>query len=359
MVMVEDIRLQHFRSYVDESFELEPGVNIVVGPNTAGKTNLLEAIQIICQGGSYRASDAGLIQKNQSWSRLDSHTSHGLRVVKLNVLESTGRVQKTFTVSGKNTKHLSHDKTIPAVLFEPNHLLLLTGPKEFRRNFIDDLLGQSESAFPLIRRQYKRTLAQRNTLLKKGFSQTGQLFAWNVRLSELGGEIASHRIRLIESLNKNLPDLYSELAGTKNNVTIQYDSACSIDSYGSSLLKKLEMSEKLDLQRGFTAYGPHRDDFIVKLNQNPVTNMASRGENRTLLLSLKLMELQIIEKARAKKPILLLDDVFSELDGARRRALTEFLKDHQTFITTTDADIVVQHFIGKANIIPISPVPSS
>lgn len=357
--MVEDIRLQYFRSYIDESFEFEPGVNIIVGPNAAGKTNLLEAVQIICLGDSYRASDTSLIRKDQSWSRLDSHTVFGPRVVKFELSSVAGRVQKTFTLGGKNLTRLSYDKTIPVVLFEPGHLLLLTGTKELRRNFIDDLLEQTISGFALLRRQYKRALAQRNALLKRGPNQVAQLFAWNVRLGELGGKIAGDRIRLIEELNQNLHNLYSELAGTKNSVTIHYESACDTNNYGSHLLKKLEAVESLDYQRGFTAYGPHRDDFVINLNQNLATSVASRGEIRTLLLGLKLMELQIIEKVRSKKPILLLDDVFSELDGARRRALTEFLKDHQTFITTTDADIVIQHFIGRANIIPLSPPPSN
>ncbi len=353
--MVEDIRLQHFRSYSDESFEFEPGVNIIVGPNAAGKTNLLEAIQIICLGSSYRASDTNLIQKNETWARVDAHTSFGPRTIKFTQpARPGGRIEKTLKIADKTQKILPHNKTIPVVLFEPNHLQLLTGPKELRRNFIDDLLEQTINSFGLLRRQYKRALAQRNALLKKGPDQAQQLFVWNVRLSEMGGEIANHREGLIKDLNRNIHKIYNDIAGTKNSVTIHYESTCAPNNYGSQLLKKLEAAESIDYQRGFTAYGPHRDDFVVGLNQSPAASTASRGEIRTLLLSLKLMELQIVEKVRSKKPILLLDDVFSELDGARRRALTEFLKDHQTFITTTDADIVIQHFMDKAHIIPIT-----
>lgn len=350
---VEDIRLQNFRSYQDESFEFEPGVNIIVGPNAAGKTSLLEAVQIICLGGSYRAGDADLVQKEQDWARLDAHTGFGPRAVKFELL-GPGRIRKTFSFGGKTLKRLAYDKTIPVVMFEPNHLQLLTGPKELRRNFLDGLLEQTVNSFSLLRRQYKRALTQRNTLLKKGPGQAAQLFAWNVRLGELGGKIATERIHLVEVLNQELQNLYRELSTTKSSVTVRYETACDARDYGSQLLKKLEASREIDYQRGFTAYGPHRDDFAIGLNGYPAANVASRGEVRTLLLGLKLIELKLIENVRSKKPILLLDDVFGELDGARRRALTEFLRGHQAFITTTDADIVVQHFMDKAHIIPVN-----
>lgn len=351
--MIEDIRLQHFRSYVDESFEFEKGVNIIVGPNTAGKTNLIEAIQIICLGASYRATDTDLIQKNKEWARLDAHTSHGPRTVKLEPSNNINRIQKTFTVGGKNLRRLNYEKTIPVVLFEPNHLQLITGQKELRRDFLDNLLEQTVSGFSLVRKNYKRALAQRNALLKREPAQSSQLFAWNVRLSELGSQIANHRIKLTEDINKELENLYRQLSNSKAKVVVNYESAANNRDYGPWLLRKLEASEDIDYLRGFTAYGPHRDDFVIKLNNHPVSNIASRGEVRTLLLGLKLIELKLIENTRNKKPILLLDDVFGELDGSRRRALTEFLKNHQAFITTTDADIVIQHFIGKANIIPL------
>jgi DNA replication and repair protein RecF len=132
---------------------------------------------------------------------------------------------------------------------------------------------------------------------------------------------------------------------------LQYQSSCNQEQYSSDLLHKLEQSTQRDLERGFTTHGPHRDDFGILLKDKPVQEAASRGETRTLLLALKVLELRLLETKRQQKPILLLDDVFSELDGARRRALTEVLHDHQTFITTTDADVVLKHFTDKSNVI--------
>jgi len=206
-----------------------------------------------------------------------------------------------------------------------------------------------------MRRHYKRVLSQRNALLKtRPNGIKDQLFVWNLRLSELGGQIASLRHALTEKLNEHMSVLYSEIAGSKQDVTIKYESKFKPETYGSALLHKLESSTELELARGFTLYGPHRDDIEIKLGGALAETSASRGEVRTLLLSLKLLELQLLESARGARPLLLLDDVFSELDGKRRQALTQFVQDYQTFITTTDADVVIQHFTDKAKILPLS-----
>ncbi|MBI1857040.1 DNA replication/repair protein RecF [Candidatus Saccharibacteria bacterium] len=349
--MITDIRLQNFRSYKDESFELGLGVNIIVGPNTSGKTNLLEAIQILCNGSSYRAKDNQLVRYKKPWARLDAHTKNGQRTVKLE--RSGDGVKKSFEIDKQIFVRLGFVKTLPVVLFEPNDLQLFHGSPELRRNFMDDLLEQTIPDFGQVRRQYRRVLTQRNSLLKRAQNTTQQqLFVWDVRLSDLGGRIATYRQQLVQNLNEKMSELYSTIANSKTQIEVNYDSACSVDNYSTSLLKKLEASTNLDFVRGFTSHGPHRDDFKILLNNHPAEDSASRGETRTLLLALKIVELSLIEVARNKKPILLLDDVFSELDGKRRRSLTEFLDSYQTFITTTDADVVVQHFLNNCTIIP-------
>jgi len=351
--MIYTLRLQNFRSYTDESFEIEPGVNIIVGPNASGKTNLLESILMLCRGGSYRAKDVELVQHDAPWARIDALTDTEQRTIKFHK-EPSGAVRKEFIINEQSLRRLSHQKTWPVVLFEPNHLLLLTGSPELRREYLDLLLDQLNPGFGATRRQYKRALAQRNALLKGDTRGLSQLFAWNVRLSTLGGQIAEQRLQLVSELNEQITGTYSTLANHESAVRIQYIGTCPTKNYGTELLNKLEKSTELDQLRGFTAYGPHRDDWMIELNGKPAEQTASRGETRTLLLSLKILELQLVESVRGKKPILLLDDVFSELDGARRMALTETLKTHQTFITTTDADVVVQHFLNECNIIPTS-----
>ncbi len=352
--MISNIRIQNFRSYADASFEFEKGVNIIVGPNASGKTNILEAILMLAQGKSYRAKDEEMVMWHKPWARIDADIFGNERIVKIEKPKSADRFQKTFTIDGQKLSRLSLPKTVPTVLFEPNFIQLLTGSPELRRNFLDDLLSQTVVGYKSTLSKYKRALAQRNSLLKRGpQAAASQLFAWDIRLSELGSQIVANRQEVLERFNQTIESVYSELAHHTSKVRLDYKTACDPENYATSLLKKLSANTELDFLRGFTAYGPHRDDVTVELNGYSVQEGASRGETRTLLLALKVIELQIIEASRQEAPILLLDDVFSELDGARRRALAHYLKDYQAFITTTDADIVIKNFTKSSNVIAL------
>lgn len=351
--MITDLRLQHFRSYTDASFELADGVNIIVGPNASGKTNILEAVLVLATGGSYRARDADLVQYDAPWARLDADTPTGVRIVKLQAV-GPEKALKSFEIDGQKLTRMMQSRTIPVVLFEPNHLLLLSGSPDLRRTFLDDLLEQTVVGYGATRRNYRRVLAQRNALLKRQPPDLHeQLFVWNLRLSELGGKIVRARAGLVERFAERMSDLYTELSQVVHRVELAYTTQFFGQEYESALLKKLESSTEADALRGFTAYGPHREDLGVAINGHAAAESASRGETRTLVLALKVLELKLLEELRGEPPLLLLDDVFSELDGKRRQALTSFVADYQTFITTTDADVVVQHFTAS-NIIPVS-----
>lgn len=349
--MITDIRLQHFRSYTDASFEIDPGVNIIVGPNASGKTNLLEAILIVALGSSYKAKDADLVQFGASWARIDADTLLGPRIVKF---KTEPTFAKSFEIDEQVLTRLHQTRTLPVVLFEPNHLLLLSGSPDLRRSFLDDLIEQTEPGYASVRRHYRRVLAQRNALLKKNPRDLAQqLFVWNVRLSELGGKIVRERQALIDRFGAHASELYASLSGRDNTIELSYATQFPVDNYETALLHKLESNLELDVLRGFTASGPHRDDLKTKIDGHEVSEAASRGETRTLVLALKVLELRLLEESRGQKPILLLDDVFSELDTVRRQALTRYVADYQTFITTTDADVVVHHFTSSS-IIPLA-----
>lgn len=355
--MIDSVRLQRFRSYRDESFEFDPEVNIIVGPNASGKTNLLESLLVACTGNSFRAKDAELVAHGAPWARIDTHGPAGARTVKLMATENSS-IKKEFVISDQKLSRLSLQKTIPVVLFEPNHLLLLHGSPDLRREYLDNLLEQTLPGYGKTRRDYRRALAQRNALLKRMHRVgpgAGQLFAWNVRLSEIGSQLATERHALVGRINEQIGELYKDLAHSKKaEVSVKYHASCDIAQYGSNLLQALEKRQDVDMERGYTTVGPHREDMLVSFDGRDASEVASRGETRTVLLVLKIMELQFIERAREQKPLLLLDDVFSELDGSRRKALTEVIKGYQTFITTTDADVVVQHFMESCHIIPLS-----
>jgi len=350
--MITGIRLQNYRSYKDSSFEFEPGVNIVIGPNAIGKTNLLEAVMVLARGSSYRARDTELVRFGKEWARLDGSFEKQKRAVKI---EQNSPTAKSFVLDDKPFKRLSLERTVPAVLFEPNHLQLLTRGPEQRRDYFDGLLERSRPAFKSLLSSYRRALAQRNALLKQGQTRaSNQLFVWNVRLSELGSQIAAARQELADDINGRLAKDYSKIASRRSKTELVYDSQFPAGNYASKLLHKLEQTAVQDFERGFTGHGPHREDFIIYLKGQPAAASASRGETRSLLLALKIYELELIEKARGAKPIFLLDDVFSELDGARRQALVSTLKNRQSIITTTDAEAVLEYFSGATHMIPLA-----
>lgn len=347
-----NLRLQNYRSYTDESFEFSPEVNIVVGPNASGKSNLLEAILVLSCGFSYRAKDDDLIRLESAWARLDGRLEAGNRTLKLE--RSATGLKKTYDFDGQSRSRFTARQTVPAVLFEPNHLLLLHGQPDSRRQFLDDLIEKIDPSYGSTRTHYKRALSQRNALLKRQPKDLNQqIFVWDLRLSELGGRIAQKRLNLVEQIDSQINELYKNIAKAKTKISINYVSRLPIDNYETSLLKKLNESIELDKLRGFTAYGPHRDDIELKFDGVTAPLVASRGETRTALLALKIFELKLLETASGRRPILLLDDVFSELDGRRRHALTDYLKKYQSFVTTTDADLITQNFAQKANLIAL------
>jgi DNA replication and repair protein RecF len=336
--VLSKLRLQNFRSYSDNLFEFSPGINVIVGPNASGKTNLLEAALIIARGKSYRARDSDLIQFNKSWASLEANLANGSkRAVKIKLLE---KADKTHIVDGKDYKRLTLNHSLPMVLFEPNHLLLLSGGPERRRDYLDDIIEQTVANYSKLRSSYKRALAQRNALLKQRPGNIhSQVFPWNVRLSEFAGQIIRRRYELTEKINTELSQTYKHLSNTKDDLKIVYEGGWAPDSYESNLLKELERNIENDKLKGFTSAGPHREDIKVLFNGHVSQEVASRGENRTAILALKVIELKSIEEHRSIKPILLLDDVFSELDNTRRSALVEYVASHQVLITSTEADL--------------------
>jgi DNA replication and repair protein RecF len=347
-----DIRLQSFRNHKDSSFELDEGVNIIVGPNGAGKTSLLEAMLMISSGKTYRSAD-NLVKHSQDWARIDAHTDeNSQRTIKMFHKVSAKAVE--FEIDKKIYKRLPAAQTMPVVVFEPNHLFLLQGEPSGRRAYLDDIIEQNDIGYSKARRDFKRSLAQRNRLLKESLQNKTSVFAWNIRFVEAATKIREGRDKLINEINKNLAETYNHISKDKTKLKIEYTSNLADENYSTSLLNKLEENYETDVLRGFTSAGPQRDDLIFIDNEKEFASSGSRGEIRTLILALKSIELELLEKKTGKKSLFLLDDVFSELDGSRRKALTSLLKNRQAIITTTDADIITKNFSQKSHIIVLS-----
>ncbi len=350
------LRLQSFRSYVDYAVEFSPGVNIVVGPNGSGKTNLLEALFVLSTGSSFRGADRDLLQHSKEWFRLDGLWENQQRVMTYRVLNE--KFEKQFVLDGAKKARLVHSQRVPVVLFEPDHLRLLRASPTLRREYIDSLAAKLQPDFTWLKHQFDRALLQRNNILKRRLpphARDDQLFVWDIKFAELAEQVVTRRQTLIAQLDAQLEQMYSQIAHKSSRAHIAYVSSSPLADYRAGLLKTLTDNVERDQQRGFTGAGPQRDDFWIELNDSPAATTASRGEMRSLLIALKMIELRLVEAQSSQSPLLLMDDVFSELDTSRRRALAELAKSHQTLITTTDADAIVEHFLNDYRVISTEP----
>lgn len=340
------LKLQSFRSYDAYAVQFSTGVNIVVGPNGSGKTNLLEALYVISTGSSFRATDRDLVRQGDDWFRIEAMYGDDQRVLTYSLLDAQS--PKHFSLDGTKRVRLSYEQKIPVVLFEPDHLRLLSGPPAARRDYLDSVLARLQPDFARARSQFERTLLQRNNILRHAERRSkaldDQLFVWNITLAEWAEQIAERRLGLIGFINSRVDELYSHIANAPSKVHLEYETDLSPTAYKTSMLRQLDAQLDKDIARGFTGVGPHRDDFALHLNGARSNITASRGEMRSLLLTLKMVELQLLADQHNHPPLLLLDDVFSELDSVRRRTLATLARPYQTIITTTDADMVQEYF---------------
>jgi DNA replication and repair protein RecF len=334
MVVIKKISIQNIRSHKKMITELSDKVTVITGQNGSGKTSIIEAIYIALQGSSFKGSDNDLLRTDSLWWRIDIQFSDG---VKRNVTYNSEKTQskKQFIIDDKKSYRLTPKNKYPVVLFEPDDLRLLNGSPVRRRQFIDRFISQLNPQYPPILHKYERALRQRNNLLKKQFVNNDELFVWDVALSEYGAYIIEQRIIFIEQINNDLNGAYDSITGPKDTISVHY-SHTYIGDITQKIINELHSNNERDKQLGSTSIGPHRHDVVFMFNNSPALSAASRGEIRTIVLALKFLEVDIIEKITNTKPIILLDDVFSELDETRQKSLSDTIREHQIIITSTN-----------------------
>jgi DNA replication and repair protein RecF len=331
MVVVRKLSVQNIRSHDEFVIVLSPTTTVITGRNGSGKTSLLEALYIALQGTSFKGSDGDVLQREKPWWRIEIEFDNDIkRVVTFDSSLSTSR--KKITIDDKIVYRMPAKHKHPVVLFEPDDLRLLHGSPTRRRQFIDRFVSQLDPLYSSILHKYERALKQRNNLLKKLPIAASELFVWDVSLSEYGAYIIEKRIAFIEKINNQLNDAYRIIAKTNDIVTMHY-SHTYIGDIKQKLLNDLHSHSSHDITLGFTGTGPHRHDVIFQFNNSPALDVASRGEVRSILLALKFLEVDIIERITGQKPIILLDDVFSELDDDRQKHLLNC--NNQVIITST------------------------
>lgn len=349
--MINYLRLENFRSYRKGEFELHPDITLVVGPNASGKTNLLESLYVLSRTKSFRAKDADLVRRGESYYLVE--VSHSGESVSLGFSGEGLSSEKRIRRNGVRKSLASHIGTVPVVLFEPSDLQLVSGPPEGRRRYLDGVLAQTDRAYLKSITEYKRILRQRNTLLSEGDKPglRDELFGWDVQLAQSANIIYQKRVKLLQHINEVAAGLYEDIAAISVPISLDYQATVDTSDYSSAFIEELASRVRADLGAGFTTIGPHREDFSVSFKGQPINTVASRGEVRTLVLVLKLAELLYNESVTNTRPLLLLDDVFSELDTSRRSYLLKRLQGYQSVITTTDADIVMAELGGKYKLI--------
>ncbi len=333
---VQRLWLTDFRNYHSLDISLPDGLTVIIGNNGQGKTNLLESISWLSKGSSFRgAPTEALVRNGKEKTIIRAEVSTYNRKVLL---------EAELTINGKNRILINSNKAkrvrdllgyFQTTLFSPDDLELIKSGPTTRRKYLDDLLVDIHPKNYELITDLEKVLRQRNTLLKqsKGVLSSeilSTLLVWDTKLIQLGEKLSDARKQLIENLNNPFAETMFALQGKESKTELKYISSWE----GKSLVEALEDVRETDLRRGITTIGPHRDDLLITLNNMPSRTHASQGEQRSLALALRLAGHQIITEKINLNPVILLDDVFSELDEKRSKKLVEILPECQTLITS-------------------------
>lgn len=342
---VKNIRLINFRNYHNISVEFNKNINIFIGKNAQGKTNLLEAIHMCSAGKSFRSNrDKEIInfEKDEAYIGTDVKTKIHDKFVELKLNREKSKIIRINKIEIKNLKEL--DTSLSVVVFRPDDLKLVKdGPNE-RRSFLDQGISQIKPVYNYNINRYNKILFQRNNLLKScrlNRKQISLLDVFDVQISKIGASIVLERHKFIDELSKNCKAIHNKLTSNKEDLIVKYHSNIPIlktkDEIEKQYYSMLKNNLNLDIENGTSQIGPHRDDILFYINGKEVKTFGSQGQQRTLVLTLKLSEVDLIKKEKDSYPVVLLDDVFSELDDERRKYLTKYFNEMQVFITATDA----------------------
>lgn len=353
-MILKSIYLQHFRSYKQQKFDFTDTVTVVIGPNTAGKTNLSEAIHLLSTGKSFRtSSDAQMIAFGEDVGRVggiiedenihihkDPNTQIGaslkpvkVEVVLVNASVNSGRFSKKFFVNGIAKSRTAIRNILPIVLFRPEELDIVIDSPSIRREFLDSVLEQTDREYAQSLLVYHKALKQRNALLdiarESGRKNKEQFAYWDKLLIENGQVLTQKREELIAYLNESVKEIFP--------LTVMYD-------HSKISFERLLQYEDAEIGVGNTLVGPHRDDFFMTMDvegeARDIKHFGSRGQQRLVVLQLKLLQIAYMQEKLNAPPLLVLDDIFSELDSGHIELVLQTTKGCQTIITTTHKEFI-------------------
>jgi DNA replication and repair protein RecF len=337
-MQINNLKLKNYRNHTDLSIELAPRTTLIVGPNGIGKTNILEAIYLLSTVKSPRAKyDRDLIQHGKDFCTINANTikeddQNDLEIQILATKEYEHSSTKRVKINKVGKAHKQFNKMFNAVLFTPEDIRILTGSPAGRRKYMDITLGQLDYTYKKNHSDYIKAVRQRNKLLET-ISETGrghnQLEYWNTKILETGSYLQEKRQELFDFLKVAVRDKGTDILKNGNDLQINYKKSELSES-------RMEEYAQKELWARNTLIGPHKDDFNVTLDGFDIANFGSRGQQRSALLALKLSEIEFVEKIAGERPVLLLDDIFSELDDMHKQSVSNVIAEQQTIITSTE-----------------------
>ena len=359
-----NLQLQNFRNYESVQLEFTDGVHVFIGENAQGKTNLMESIYALAMTKSHRTTnDKELIRWNKEFATIKGTVEKTATKTNLELqFSKKGKIAKVNYLEQKRLS--SYLGNLNVILFAPENLTLVKGSPQNRRKFVDMELGQMSSLYLYDLVEYNRVLKQRNTYLKQLAIKKKQpdeyLDVLSEMLSELASKIVFHRLDFMKQLEALAIPIHDQLSLGREKFSVSYQATIPLeDGLTPSQMKEIyidqfKKNQTREADQATTLIGPHRDDLIFYLNEIPVQTYGSQGQQRSTVLSLKLAEIELMKLSTGEYPLLLLDDVLSELDDDRQTHLIKAIENKvQTFITTTSLDGIKQQFINEPVVIPI------
>ncbi|GAA4858071.1 DNA replication/repair protein RecF [Kitasatospora terrestris] len=360
---VAHLSLADFRSYARVEVPLDPGVTAFVGPNGQGKTNLVEAVGYVATLGSHRvANDAPLVRLGAERAVIRTNVVQGGRTTLVELEITPGRANRARLNRSDNVRPRDVLGVLRTVLFAPEDLALVKGDPSERRRFLDELLTARAPRLAGVRSDYERVLKQRNALLKtaatarragggKG-ADLSTLEVWDGHLARAGAELTAFRLQLVAALQPLVAQAYRQLAPEGGETALEYRSSFEGELPTSREQAELQLLEALrevrgqEVARGLTLVGPHRDELVLKLGPLPAKGYASHGESWSFALALRLASYELL-RSDGGEPVLVLDDVFAELDARRRDRLAELVAGgEQVLVTAAVAEDVPKALAG-------------
>ena len=332
---IKEIKLNNFRNYKQLDLNLNKNINIIYGNNAQGKTNILESIFLCSFGKSFRTTkEKEMIMFNENNLIVEIFYQKKDRDGKIKIEIGD---KKQIYLNGVKLKKLSELLgNINIVIFTPDDINILKDGPANRRRFLDMMIGQLRPNYVYNLNMYIKTIEQRNNYLRQIREENKpeeMLEIWDEKLADYGEKIFNYRNEFIEKISKKINKIHGEITDDKEKLKIEYVSNCENKE---DYLKLLKERRKLDIIKGFTTKGVHRDDFMIYINDKEVSTYGSQGQNRTVILSLKLSELNVVYEEIGEYPILLLDDFMSELDEERRKNFLNNIKNTQVILTGTE-----------------------